>query len=254
MANARRSDRASGARITGGARGIGRAIAERLAGRGDVVHIGDVDLDAAEAAAETIRERGFAARAVVLDVTDVPATQNAIAGIDTACPLGTVVNNAGIGSVTPLVDVAPEDYDALMAVNLRGTFFVMQAAARVMVPRRSGSIVNVASTSAYTASTTPMVPYDTSKGGVRMLTISAAHELASTGVRVNAVAPGTVKTDLTRSLSEDPEALDRLAADYIPLGRLGRAEEIAAAVDFLSSDDASYVTGHVLVVDGGWLT
>ena len=87
-----------------------------------------------------------------------------------------------------------------------------------------------------------------------MLTIAAARELAATGIRVNAVAPGTVNTDLTRSLSDDPDALDRLAATHIPIGRLGRPEEIAAAVDFLSSADASYVTGHVLVVDGGWLT
>ena len=193
-------------------------------------------------------------RSVALDVTDVPATRATIAEIDAECSLGTVVNNAGIGSVTPLVDVTPESFDALMAVNLRGAFFVLQSASRVMVPRGSGSIVNLASTSAFTASTTPMVPYDTSKGAVRMLTVSAARELAPTGVRVNAVAPGTVDTDLTRSLSDDPGALDRLAANHIPLGRLGRAEEIAAAVEFLSSDDASYVTGHVLVVDGGWLT
>ncbi|MDJ0959055.1 MAG: glucose 1-dehydrogenase [Acidimicrobiia bacterium] len=247
-------DRASGALVTGGARGIGRAIAERLARRGDVVFIADVDGTAAEATAAALRSAGLDVRGLELDVADAASVAVAVERIDDEEPLGTVVNNAGIGFVTPLVDITPEQFDTLMGVNLRGVFLVLQAAAKRMIPRGHGAIVNLASTSSFTASTTPMVPYDTSKGAVRMLTIAAARELAATGVRVNAVAPGTVNTDLTRSLSDDPDALDQLAATHIPVGRLGRPEEIAAAVDFLSSDDASYVTGHVLVVDGGWLT
>ncbi len=247
-------DRASGALVTGGARGIGRAIAERLARRGDVVFIADVDGTAAEATAAALRSAGLDVRGLELDVADAASVAVAVERIDDEEPLGTVVNNAGIGFVTALVDITPEQFDTLMGVNLRGVFLVLQAAAKRMIPRGHGAIVNLASTSSFTASTTPMVPYDTSKGAVRMLTIAAARELAATGVRVNAVAPGTVNTDLTRSLSDDPDALDQLAATHIPVGRLGRPEEIAAAVDFLSSDDASYVTGHVLVVDGGWLT
>ncbi len=196
----------------------------------------------------------MAVQPLELDVTNVDAIREVVLEADAKAPLGTVVNNAGVGWVMPLLDVTPERFDALMDVNLRGVFFVLQAAARVMALRRRGVIINLASTSAFTASTTPMVPYDTSKGAVRMLTIAAARELAGSGVRVNAVAPGTVDTDLTRSLSSDPEALHGLAQSHIPLGRLGLPEEIAAAVDFLSSDDASYITGHVLVVDGGWLT
>ena len=247
-------DRASGALVTGGARGIGRAIAERLAQRGDVVFIADVDGPAAQTAAAELRTTGLEVRGIELDVRDAAAVGATVREVDATVPLGTVVNNAGIGFVTPLIDVTPGQFDTLMSVNLRGVFLMLQAAARVMLPRGRGSIVNLASTSSFTASTTPMVPYDTSKGAVRMLTIAAARELAATGIRVNAVAPGTVNTDLTRSLSDDPDALDRLAATHIPIGRLGRPEEIAAAVDFLASDDASYVTGHVLVVDGGWLT
>jgi NAD(P)-dependent dehydrogenase (short-subunit alcohol dehydrogenase family) len=247
-------DRASGALVTGGARGLGRAIAERLAQRGDAVVIGDVDEAAARAAADELVAADLDVRAVHLDVGDVDAVARTVAQIDAEQPLATVVNNAGIGFITPLVDVTPEQFDLLMSVNLRGVFFVLQAAARAMVPRGEGSIVNLSSTSAFTASTTPMVPYDTSKGAVRMLTIAAARELAGTGIRVNAVAPGTVSTDFTRSLSDDPDMLDALAETHIPMGRLGSPEEIANAVEFLSSDAASYVTGHVLVVDGGWLT
>ena len=243
-----------GALVTGGARGIGLAIAERLARRGDNVFIGDVDGDAAAVAAGRLGDEGLTVRGLTLDVTDTAMVGNAIAQIDRDVPLGTVVNNAGVGWVMPLLDVTPERFDALMAVNVRGVFFVLQAAARVMAARGRGAIVNLASTSAFTASSTPMVAYDTSKGAVRMLTIAAARELASRGIRVNAVAPGTVATDLTRSLSDDPGALDRLAEQHIPLGRLGSPEEIANAVAFLTSEEASYVTGHVLVVDGGWLT
>lgn len=254
MADSAEYDQTPGALVTGGARGIGRAIAERLARRGDAVFIADVDVDAATRAARELGEEGFRAHPIELDVSNVGSIRDVVTEVDATAPLRTLVNNAGVGWVTPLLDVTPERFDALMAVNLRGTFFALQAAARVMAPRRVGAIVNLASTSAFTASTTPMVPYDTSKGAVRMLTISAARELAGHGIRVNAVAPGTVNTGLTRSLSDNPDALERLAETHIPLGRLGSPDEIAAAVDFLSSDAASYVTGHVLVVDGGWLT
>ena len=219
-----------------------------------MVFIADVDGPAAQTAAAELRTTGLEVRGIELDVRDAAVVAATVREVDATVPLRTVVNNAGIGFVTPLIDVTPEQFDTLMSVNLRGVFLMLQAAARVMLPRGHGSIINLASTSSFTASTTPMVPYDTSKGAVRMLTIAAARELAATGIRVNAVAPGTVNTDLTRSLSDDPDALDRLAATHIPIGRLGRPEEIAAAVDFLASDDASYVTGHVLVVDGGWLT
>ena len=241
-----------GALVTGGARGIGRAIAERLARRGDTVVIGDVGSSASPTAAE-LSAAGLAVHAVQLDVREPESLAAAVARVEEIAPLATMVNNAGVAWIRPLTEVTPQEFDDLMAVNLRGVFFGIQAAARAMADR-GGCIVNTASTSAFTASTTPMVPYDTSKGAVRMLTIAAARELAAAGIRVNAVAPGTVDTHLTRSVLDDPELLERQAAELIPLGRLGKVTDIAAAVDFLSSDAASYVTGHVLVVDGGWLT
>ena len=229
-----------GALVTGGARGIGRAIALALAASGHEVVIADLDV------------AGVDGRAVELDVADVTRVREVVAAVDAELPLRTVVANAGVAFAKPLVDVEPDEFDALMRVNVRGVFFVVQAALRAMAERGGGSIVTVASTSAFTASTGPMTAYDASKGAVRLLTQAAAREAAPSGVRVNAVAPGTVETDLTRALASR-EQLEALARQRIPLCRLGRPAEIAAAVAFLASDAASYVTGHVLVADGGWL-
>jgi NAD(P)-dependent dehydrogenase (short-subunit alcohol dehydrogenase family) len=157
-----------------------------------------------------------------------------------------------VASRRSLVDVEPEEFDALMAVNLRGVFFVVQAALRAMAPRRRGSIVTICSTSSFTASTGPMAAYDASKGAVKLLTQAAAREAAPSGIRVNGVAPGTVETALTLGLATADD-LARLGSERVPLARLGRPEEIAAAVAFLVSDAASYITGHILAVDGGWL-
>lgn len=243
-----------GAFVTGGARGIGRGIVEVLAGRGDVVFLADRDAPLASAVADELRDEGLDVRAVELDVMDVPATAAAIAAADAEVPLGVLVNNAGIGPARPLLEVTEQDFDRVIGVNTRGVYFALQAAARCMAPRRTGSIVNIASTSGFTASTSPMTLYDLSKGAVRMLTVTAARELAPSGIRVNAVAPGTVDTELTREVASTGRSLEDLIATRIPLGRLGQPSDIAAAVAFLSSDDAAYVTGHTLVVDGGWLT
>lgn len=238
--------------MVGGANGIGRAIVRALAARGDDVVVADLDESAGVELVEELRSAGLSARFDALDVTDVERVRTVVAAADAESPLGTVVASAGVAFARPIEDVEPAEYDHLMAVNVRGVFFVLQAAVRVLSARGHGSIVTVCSTSGFTASTGPMTAYDASKGAVRLLTQAAAREVAARGLRVNAVAPGTIETDLTLGLSSSDE-LAALGASRVPLGRLGLPEEIAAAVAFLSSDDASYVTGHVLVVDGGWL-
>ena len=238
--------------MVGGAKGIGRAITRALAARGDAVVVADSDGPAGTWLVTELRGAGLAARFDELDVTDVERVRAVVAEADAETPLGTVVASAGVAFARPIEDVEPAEYDHLMAVNVRGVFFVVQAAVRAMRPRGRGTIVTVCSTSGFTASTAPMTVYDASKGAVRLLTQAAAREVAAAGLRVNAVAPGTVETDLTLGLASSDE-LAALGTSRVPLRRLGRPEEIADAVAFLSSDESSYVTGHVLVVDGGWL-
>ena len=238
--------------VTGGASGLGRAICRRLAARGDHVTVADLDLVGARETVELVVAAGGSAAAEELDVADVEAVAATIARVDDEQVLGTVVNNAAVASITPLLSADMAAFDRTFAVNVRGAYAVLRAAATAMVPRGCGSVVNICSTSSFTASSTAMIAYDMSKAAMAMMTAAAAKELGPTGVRVNGVAPGTMDTPLVRGLIA-AEDLTHLAADRIPLGLLGSTEEVAHAVAFLSSSEASYVTGHVLVVDGGWL-
>jgi NAD(P)-dependent dehydrogenase (short-subunit alcohol dehydrogenase family) len=236
--------------VTGAGRGMGRAVACDLARHGARVTCLDINKQGAHETAEAIRGDGGRASAACLDVSSVQDVRRVFRGL--ASPPDIVVCAAGILRVKPFLEHEEEDWDALAGVNLKGTFFSLQEAARAMLPKRAGVIVTFASTSAFVASRIPEIGYDVTKGGIRQLTVSAAVELASYGIRVNAVAPGTILTDFNRASLDSADKLQAVA-DRLPLGRVGEPKDVIGAVTFLCSPEASYITGHTLVVDGGRL-
>jgi NAD(P)-dependent dehydrogenase (short-subunit alcohol dehydrogenase family) len=239
--------------VTGAGRGMGRATALRFAQEGAKVVVAEVNRDHGEEVASEIRDAGGAAVAVQGDVSKIVDVRRMFA--DAVKEFGTVdivVNNAGIAVARPILEYTEEDWDRQMGVNVKGVFFCCQEAARVMMPKRHGKIVNFASTSAFVSSSKPEVAYDASKGAVRQMTVSIAAELAPHGINVNAVAPGTTATEMTRSSLASEEGLAWQLA-RIPMGRVGQPDDIASVVLFLCSPEASYITGHTLVADGGWL-
>jgi len=239
--------------VTGGARGIGADIVARLVAEGAAVVVADRLIDDAEALAAAERAQGGDVVTHAVDLTDLAAVASMVtAAIDWHGQLDILVNNAGVAHAGSVLNATVDDWRSQLDVNLRAPFFALQAAARHMVARGSGKIVNTVSTSGFASSSTPAPIYDLTKGGLRQLTISAAVELAPLGVNVNGVAPGTIGTELTTDVLDTPEKLARATA-RIPRGVFGRPADIAAAVAYLASDDADYVHGHVLVVDGGWL-
>lgn len=235
--------------VTGGSRGIGRAIAIELARSGArVVFTYRSSPEGAEATKKRIEELGGNASAIPCDVVDLTAVEELVAKIlQDHSRLDIVVNNAGITRDQLIVRMKPEDFDAVVATNLRGTWNVCRATARTMLKARSGRIINLSSIVAETGNT-GQTNYAATKGGVEALTRSLARELGSRGITVNAVAPGFIETEMTRDLPSD--FVQGLQAQ-IPLGRMGSVEDVAQAVRFLASDDAAYITGQVLRVSGG---
>lgn len=241
--------------VTGGARGIGAATSALLAAAGAVVVVADRDEAAARAHADALRDQGLAAHAAGLDVTYEASVADIFAAARAAHGrLDILVNNAGIALRRPTADLARADWDKVVAVNLTGVFLCAQAAARIMLADgSSGRIVNTASIMGLSGGGLyPNISYQATKGAVVNLTRALAVEWASNGIRVNAVAPTWVKTELTRPLFESPDLRARMEA-VTPLGRFPEPEDVAASILFLASRASSLVTGHVLAVDGGFL-
>lgn len=233
--------------VTGAARGIGRAIATVLAEEGAAVVLADLLPEVKKTAAD-LREQGHKAFAVTGDVADMGDAQRLVKETIEKCgKLDILVNNAGVTRDNLLLRMTEEDWDKVLAVNLKGTFNLTKSALKTMLKQRSGKIVNIASIVGETGNT-GQANYAASKAGVIAFTKTMAKELGTRGIRVNAVAPGFIQSQMTEVLTE--EVKNNLLRQ-IPLGKLGLPGDVAKTVAFLVSRDAEYITGQVLRVDGG---
>ena len=238
--------------VTGGANGIGRACASAFAAEGAAVVVADIDGEAGPAAVQAIETGGGQALFVKTDVGDAGQVQRLIERtLARFGRLDVLINNAGIIRTADFLEISEADFDAVLRVNLKGVFLVGQAAARVMVKQGKGAIVNMSSTNAVVAIPN-QVPYATSKGAVNQLTKVMALALADKGVRVNAIGPGSIMTELLQTVMSDAGARQKILS-RTPLGRCGEPAEVARVALFLASDDASYLTGQCIYPDGGRL-
>ena len=234
--------------VTGSARGIGRAIAELLASRGARVVVNSTTEEGSRRVADALVAQGAEALAYGADVSNIEAAEGMVKDvIDRWQRIDVLVNNAGITRDTLLMRMKESDWDDVMNVNLKSAFHMTRLASRIMMRQKSGAIINVSSVVGLMGNP-GQANYAASKAGLIGFTKSMARELGSRSITVNAVAPGFIETEMTASLPD--EVKQRMLAN-IPLGRFGHTEEIAEMVAFLSSDAARYITGQVLVVDGG---
>jgi NAD(P)-dependent dehydrogenase (short-subunit alcohol dehydrogenase family) len=235
--------------VTGGASGIGLGIVERLIAEGAQVAVFDINDPSA-----TVDRLGEAAFGLTVDVSDEESVVEAIAAtVDHFGKLDILVNNAGVdGAMAPIADSPLDDFDRLIAVNLRGVFVMTKHAIPVLLKSDAPSVINISSGTAVKA-TPGLAPYSASKAAIITLTKVGAAEYAADGLRMNVILPGAIETPLSTALFADrPEFKEAIVAQH-PLGRLGQASDIAAAVAFLASDDASFITGAELAVDGGYI-
>jgi glucose 1-dehydrogenase len=238
--------------VTGAASGIGRACAQLFAKEGAAVVVADIDTEKAREVVEAIEAEGGRAKLVKTDVGDARQAQRLVdQTIEAFGRLDILINNAGIIKTADFLEISEADFDAVLRVNLKGVFLVGQAAARQMVRRGKGAIVNMSSANAVVAIPN-QVPYVTSKGAVNQLTKVMALALAEKGIRVNAIGPGSILTDLLKVVMDD-EAARKKILSRTPMGRCGDPLEVAKVALFLASDDASYITGQCIYPDGGRL-
>ncbi len=241
--------------ITGARRGMGKADALAFAKNGAKVVLADISKEDCQLVVDEIKKSGGEATAVKCDVSDKKDVEEMIKkAVETYGRVDILVNNAGIVQFKPFLEMTEDDWNKTLDVNLKGYFLCAQAAAKEMVKQKSGAIVNIASVvmGQIGMGMAGLAHYSASKGGIAALTKTLALEFASSNIRVNAIAPGAIDTPMAASTKDNPKAMEATMS-LIPMGRMGRAEEIASTVLFLASDAASYITGSIVVVDGGWL-
>ena len=243
--------------ITGGANGIGKAVAKRFVLEGANIVIADIDKDAGENSARDIQVEGGSVHFHHCDISEPLDVRNLLCvTLERFRDIDVLVNNAGIIASGDFLDITHEEFSRVLQVNLHGTFLISQAVAKQMVKQIEqkhppGCIINMSSINAVVALAN-QIPYTASKGAINQLTKAMALSLAPHGIRVNAIGPGSINTDMARAVNEDAKSLTRLLS-RTPLGRIGEPEEIAGIATFLASDDASYISGEIIYADGGRL-
>ena len=241
--------------ITGARRGMGKADALLLSKAGAKIVVADISQEECEKVVDEIKKQGGEAIALKCDVSKEAEVEAMVKkAVDKFGKVDILVNNAGICQFKPFLDMTEEDWDKTLDINLKGYFLCAKACAKEMVKQKSGVIINIASIvmGQIGKGMAGLSHYSASKGGIAALTKTLAVELAPYNIRVNAIAPGAIDTPMAASTKADPKATEATIA-MIPMHRMGKAEEIASAVLFLASDDSSYITGSIVVVDGGWL-
>lgn len=237
--------------ITGAARGIGFEIARQFAQEGAMISLLDYHEENLASAAEKLVGKNISVNTYGIDVSSKQAVTEAIAKADAIQPIDVLINNAGIAFETPFLNIEEDEWKKIIDINLTGMFFVAQAVCKLMALRKKGVVVNMSSKNGLDGEF-GYAHYNASKGGVIMLTKTMALELAHLGIRVNAVCPGYIQTPMSMEI-DPPEFTENFVKQYIPLNRPGKVEEVAPLFLFLASEESSFMTGQVLIADGGQL-
>lgn len=239
--------------ITGSTRGLGRAIAEGLAQAGASVIINGRNAEAVEQTAAELRDAGYTAQSAVFDVTDEAAVTTAFQKWEAdGVSIDILVNNAGIQHRQPMVELALADWQRVIDTNLTSAFLLGREAAKRMIPRGYGKIINIGSLTSELARAT-VIPYTVAKGGIRLLTKGMAAEWGQHGIQANAIGPGYMLTDMNEALTSDPK-FDAWVKGRTPAGRWGKPEELIGTAVYLASDASNYVNGQLIFVDGGMIS